>query len=230
MYYAVEAGTHCMPNAPHTGTLALQRNLLAWTPGATNLGCYNCRPQNNGSGNLSVHAVWRACDTGCPSFTKETPQGVRLSQLLIAVAPLIEVQRFIHAKQIWDPWKGFHPYTGPDAHFNHVHSELTPRGAAMSDAEVDAAFHKILTGVGNGTVTPAPVPTPKPPRRQESQMVIINVTDVPGGTVKGQYLCDGIYYKNGTTEAIAALQKAGIPSAFMTLATVKETFIQAPRQ
>lgn len=176
-YVYEPAGSKCLPNDPHTGTLAVMDELLHRVPGTTNLGTYLCK-EIRGSNSLSLHSVYRAGDTGCPSQTGETSQGLAVVALLTLHASELQIQEIIHARKRWQVGQGWKPFNGPDPHWNHVHWSLTHWGAAQSAAYVKSVF--------DGSQPPAPTPDiPKDQdmffaRRSDSNTIWLVV---PGGKV-----------------------------------------------
>jgi murein L,D-transpeptidase YcbB/YkuD len=140
--------TKCNYNAPHTGTLEIQHQLLSRIAGTTNGGLYVCK-EIKGSSTLSFHSIWQAGDVMVPSQTAETPQGLAVVGILMKYSTELDIQRIIHGKKTWDPKRGWHAYTGSDPHWNHVHWEVNHFGAARSAAQVAKIF-------GGKTINPAP--------------------------------------------------------------------------
>lgn len=141
MTYQIEdSGGKCIFSAPHTGTVEIQNQLLARVKNTSNGGLYVCKIIRGSAASVSLHGVWRAGDVMCPSQTAETKEGLAIVALLILHAKELQIQRIIHAKKIWDCERGWHDFTGPDPHFNHVHWEVTKYGASLSTKQVQNIF------------------------------------------------------------------------------------------
>jgi hypothetical protein len=120
--------------------------LMAWylgaygAMGAKNLGIYNCR-NIAGSQSLSLHGEGRACDLGVP-----VGQGwaKTLADALVAHSGELGVQLVIHDRKVWSgrrPFDSWRDYTGSNPHRDHLHVELSWKGAReLSAAAIQAVF------------------------------------------------------------------------------------------
>lgn len=153
---------------PQPGATALMRACLArWAPRATNLGIYNPRNVRGGT-TLSTHAEGRAIDVGFPYTVGGTPDGWDCANSLRIHAPALGVQQIIYARRVWRNTlaeKGWRPYNGTAAHYEHVHAELTRQAARQLTAEHIAA---VFAGQA-----PAPAPAPTPPSTDEDETTML---------------------------------------------------------
>lgn len=143
---------------PQPGAVALMRWCLHRWPTATNLGIYNPRNVRGGT-TLSTHAEGRAIDVGFPYTVGGTVEGWDCANTLKANARDLGVQQIIYARKVWRNTlaeRGWRPYTGVAAHYEHVHAELTRQAAAQLNAEHIARVF-----------APAPTPAPAPPPTSE---------------------------------------------------------------
>lgn len=126
-----EPATRCT-DGPSPGAKAL----MAWylgtfaRQGGTNLGIYNCRTVRGGS-TRSLHGEGRALDFGVNPHGAE--YGRLLAERLRMVSGELGIQCIIWDRRIWSgayPDAGWRPYTGTNAHRDHIHLELTRQAAA----------------------------------------------------------------------------------------------------
>ena len=145
-------------STPRPGTKRFQ-DYLCFFFQMRNLGIYANRPVRGGSG-LSVHATWRAMDTG------GTPEQCKaLIDFLYAFRDRLMLEELHDYRNVWIPGKGFGAgyrcdrdtggllsgwkvYTkstiGPGG--NWVHSEIAPE-MADDASKVDAVFTEIITEI-----------------------------------------------------------------------------------
>lgn len=141
-----EAGSKCSGKVL-PGTANLRAVVDELIPEAGDLGAYNCRPKRTSS-KMSLHGVGRAWDLG----TSTLAFNAEIAEFLVAVAPLLGIQRVIaYGKRVdgttgpreWDSRVGervWERYSGP-SHKDHNHIELCKRAAAeLTRAEVRAAI------------------------------------------------------------------------------------------
>lgn len=112
-------GTVCVARQP--GTEALQAWLIDIFE-LENLGTYGCRSIRN-STRLSFHGEGRAGDLGGPPANM-----AEAAAWLTEHAEPLGIQEVIHAGEIWrsnySP-PAWHPFTGSDPHYGHIHYALT---------------------------------------------------------------------------------------------------------
>lgn len=129
-FAAWQGATTCTGSAS-PGARALMKWILDNTKDARNLGIYNCRTVRGGS-TTSLHGEGRACDVGMPMTAgRGSKAGHALVKKLIAHASELEIQAVIYDRRIWSAKSpNGRAYTGVHPHYDHLHIELTRKGAA----------------------------------------------------------------------------------------------------
>lgn len=141
--------------------------LMAWFLGAyghlggRNLGIYNVRTVRGGS-TKSLHSEGRAVDLGINPHG--AAYGTGLAETLRAVSGELGIQLIIWNRRIWSgayPDAGWRPYSGTNAHRDHLHVELTRQAAAqLTPQRIQAVL------APRNPSRPAPVAQTKAPASQ----------------------------------------------------------------
>lgn len=102
--------------------------------GTTSYGGYACRPNTANTSQLSVHGTGRAIDIMIPLKGGDANNAVgdRIANFLVQNAEAIGVQFVIWDRNSWGASRSqpkLRAYTGPHAHTDHIHVELSPAGA-----------------------------------------------------------------------------------------------------
>lgn len=118
------------------GPTAGAKALMSWFLGAyaddggKNLGIYNCRSVRGGT-TTSLHGEGRATDLGINPHG--AAWGWEVANFLRLHSRELGIQCLIYARKIWSSsysGAGWRDYGGKADHFDHIHAELTPWGAA----------------------------------------------------------------------------------------------------
>ncbi|WP_346921383.1 peptidoglycan-binding domain-containing protein [Glutamicibacter creatinolyticus] len=130
--------------------------------GGQNSGIYNCRNVRGSTRTTSLHGEGRAVDLGLKYVRGEFWE---LAELLRTHSKELGIQCIIYDRKIFSGGysnKGWHNYTGVNAHTDHLHVEMSWASARMSADNYVALLEKTLGGkVGSGTVKPQ-ASKPKP--------------------------------------------------------------------
>ncbi len=96
-----------------------------YSPPVTSVGGYSCR-QNTASDTISIHGLGRALDIMIDGTTpKGLETGNRIRNFMINNSSALGIQRVIWDSHIWSADQdGWRPYTGPNAHIDHLHVEI----------------------------------------------------------------------------------------------------------
>jgi hypothetical protein len=89
--------------------------LIPFTEKLWDITAYGWRAVGSVPGSLHPHG--RAADLMISSFQ----QGDEIADYLVKNAATFNAQEIIWNRRIWTPSKGWHPYTGPSPHTDHVH-------------------------------------------------------------------------------------------------------------
>lgn len=121
-----DGGAHCTGHVL-PGTAELRRRILArWGHILTGVGTYNCRPNTADTDSESPHGEGRGADSMIPTVGGQADRrGDELANWLIQYAVPLGVQ-FIawdHMKWNRESPDRVRPYTGPNPHTDHVHTE-----------------------------------------------------------------------------------------------------------
>jgi hypothetical protein len=138
MYLPYEAADSCYGSL-RPGTKELGDFILAHFPGTTSYGGYNCRGIVGDENTLSVHATGRALDIFVPidgtcSTCADNDKGDPLAKWLIENAEYIGFSFSIWDQADWGAHRAtggkWGSYGGAHPHNDHLHIELTSKGAA----------------------------------------------------------------------------------------------------
>lgn len=168
----LECDAGCKPGAVALGDtiIAVEDKI---TEDVTNAGCYNCR-HILGSSKLSLHAQGRARDLHIVNWAAwrlwlghGSPIGYRISRNLALHGAVLGIQEVVWAGQVWSAERPYwHPYTGRNKHYDHVHVGLC----------WDSARH-LTTATVMTVLYPAPTPPhADQPADEEEPMVILTAT------------------------------------------------------
>lgn len=163
-------GARTCTNGPTTGA----RGGMAWflakyaDDGGLNAGIYNCRSIRGGV-TTSLHGEGRAFDAAIRPYSAR--YGTELADLIRRHSAELGVQCVIWNRKIWsgyyDDWR---PYTGSNAHVDHLHIELTWAAANRSQAATVALWEKTLGHLvdDDGDVVPVGEVKPSKPKPKNS--------------------------------------------------------------
>lgn len=101
--------------------------------GIASIGGYSCRANTASPDLTSIHGVGRALDIMVSARTQKQ-LGDTIANWLVANAQDLGIQLVIWDHVIWNPTRGgekWRPYTGPNPHTDHIHTELNLQGAAQ---------------------------------------------------------------------------------------------------
>lgn len=120
---------------PALGAVALLNWLSRQWPHGWSGGIYNCRPVR-GRQSMSIHAEGRAVDFMLPVHQgKAHESGDDIVKALGARGDQLGIQAIIWNRRIWSARSpNGRPYTGVNPHIDHLHIELTRKGAATLTA------------------------------------------------------------------------------------------------
>lgn len=113
------------------GAAALGRELARRFPAIVRVGGFNCRPNTADPEAMSVHGTGRALDLMLEAGAT-LADGDRIANWLVEHARSRGVQFLIWNRTKWNgsrPGRKDAPYTGPNAHLDHIHVELTESAA-----------------------------------------------------------------------------------------------------
>jgi hypothetical protein len=134
------------------GTRELGGFLKDRFPAMTRYGGYTCRPNSANTSKVSVHGTGRALDLMIPLDGRkaDNERGDEIANWLVENAENIGIQLIIWDRTIWNGSRSGEKarhYTGPHAHNDHIHIELTQEAArkntpffvAAASSEADTA-------------------------------------------------------------------------------------------
>lgn len=131
-----------------SGPTSGARGLMSWflakfaDDGGLNAGIYNCRDIRGGS-TTSLHGEGRAADLAIRPYSAK--YGTHLADLLRRYSKELGIQCVIWNRKIWSGlYDEFRPYTGSNAHVDHLHVELSWASANMSQSAMVALLEKTL--------------------------------------------------------------------------------------
>ena len=182
-----EKAVRCAGGA-QPGAVALLNWLARQWPHGWSGGIYNCRPVR-GRQSMSIHAEGRAVDFMLPVHQgKAHESGDDIVRTLGARGRELGVQAIIWDRRIWSARSpNGRPYKGVNPHIDHLHIELTRKGAAS------------LTAAALGGTPPTSRPTV---RRGSRGAHVQNLQQLLGGLA-----VDGIFGPK-TEQAVRMFQQS----------------------
>lgn len=142
--YSGYKGAVSCTKGPTTGA----QGLMAWflakfaDDGGLNAGIYNCRTVRGGK-TTSLHGEGRAADLAIRPY--RAAYGTMLADLLRRHSKELGIQCVIWNRKIWSGYyTEFRPYSGVNAHVDHLHVELSWKSANMSKKDMIELLEKVL--------------------------------------------------------------------------------------
>ncbi|MBX3189864.1 MAG: hypothetical protein KF819_22755 [Labilithrix sp.] len=114
------------------GAQRLRTNLNGrFDPQISRIEGYACRQNTANRSRMSVHGTGRAVDIFIPKAGRaaDNTKGDAVANYLVSNARQLGIQMVIWDRTRWQVGRGEAAYTGPHAHDDHIHAELTDEAA-----------------------------------------------------------------------------------------------------